>query len=137
MKHMLIAAGMVVLLLPGSLGAHHAAAGVDQSTTVTIEGAVTQFRWANPHSWLEMEVINEEGEAELWNLEMLPPSYLIPAGWTRNTVKAGDEVTVVARPMLSGAPGGLFVSVTLADGTELGGRGGRGGGRGAGARGGN
>jgi hypothetical protein len=120
------------LVLPGLSWGHHAAAGVDQTSTVTIEGTVRQFRWANPHCWIEMEVVNAAGETEIWNLEMNPPSFLIPAGWTRSTIATGDRVTVVARPMVSGAPGGLFVSITLPDGEELTQRAGRGGGRGRG-----
>ena len=112
--------------------AHHAAAGIDRSKTVTVTGTVKTFRWANPHSWIEMEVVNAAGETEVWNLEMLPPSYLIRAGWTRSSIKAGDRITVEANGFLNGDPGGLFVSLTRADGTVLTQRAG---GRGRGGRG--
>lgn len=129
-----VALVMAVSLAPASL-AHHAAAGIDQSRTVTVEGTVREFRWANPHSWIEMDVVNEQGETEVWNLEMNPPSFLIGSGWTRSTIAAGDVVQVEARPFLNGDPGGIFVSITLPSGEQLGGRGG-GGARGGGARGG-
>jgi hypothetical protein len=99
--------------------AHHSSAGIDRTKTVSVQGTVKTFRWANPHSWIEMEVVNAAGETEIWNLEMLPPSYLIRAGWTRSSVKAGDRITVEANGFTNGDPGGLFVSVTLADGTVL------------------
>jgi len=99
--------------------AHHSAAGVDQTKTVNLEGIVKTFRWSNPHSYLEIEVQNSKGVAEIWNLEMMPPTYLVPAGWKSNTVKAGDKVKFSARPMKSGDPGGLFVSITLPDGKTL------------------
>lgn len=67
--------------------APQAAAGIDRDFTITVEGIFTQFRWANPHCWIEMEVVNDEGVIEVWNLEMLPPSYLIQAGWTRSTLQ--------------------------------------------------
>jgi hypothetical protein len=125
---------ILALWFVGSIYAHHAAVGIDRSKTVTVEGVVKQFRWANPHSWIEMEVVNAAGKAELWNFEMLPPTYLIPAGWTRSTVKPGDRVKITANGFLDGTPGGIFVSVTLPDGKTLGQRGG-GGGAGGGARG--
>jgi hypothetical protein len=111
--------------------------GIDRTKTVTVEGVVKEFRWANPHSWIEMEVVNSAGKTELWNFEMLPPSFLIPVGWTRSTVKAGDRVKVTANGFLDGSPGGIFVSVTLPDGKTIGQRGGGGGGgaRGGGAAG--
>ena len=100
--------------------AHHNAAGVDTTKTVTLEGIVKEFKWANPHSYLEIEVKNSKGVAEIWNLEMMPPLYLVNAGWKSNTVKFGDKVKFTARPMKNGDPGGLFVSITLADGKTLG-----------------
>ena len=51
---------------------------------------------------------------------MMPPSYLIRAGWKSSTVKPGDKIKFSARPFKNGDPGGLFVSVTLADGKTLG-----------------
>jgi len=103
----------------GIANAHHAAAGIDRSSTVTVEGTIVQFRWANPHSWIEMEVEKSDGVTETWNLEMFPPSFLIRAGWTKSTIKAGDRVKVVANGFVNGDPGGLFVSITLPDGQVL------------------
>ena len=100
--------------------AHHSAAGIDQTKTVTQEGIVKQFKWANPHSWLEVEVPSEKGGTEIWNLEMNPPSYLVRAGWKSTSVKPGDKIKFTARPFKNGDPGGLFVNVTLPDGKVLG-----------------
>jgi hypothetical protein len=99
--------------------AHHSAAGVDRSKSVTITGTVKQFKWANPHSWMEIDVPNDRGGSDLWNVEMTSPSFLVKAGWKSTTVKAGDRVSVVVRPMKSGEPGGLFVSITLPSGQVL------------------
>ena len=98
---------------------HHSMAGFDRAKTVTLTGTVKQFKWANPHSWIEMEVPNAKGENVIWNVEMTAPGILAKAGWKSNVLKPGDKVTVVARPMLNGDPGGLFVSVTLPDGRTL------------------
>ena len=110
----------IALCFVVSAFAHHSAAGVDTTKTVTLEGVVKIFKWANPHSYLEIEVQNSKGVAEIWNLEMMPPTYLVPAGWKSSTVKAGDKVKFSARPMKNGDPGGLFVSITLPDGKTLG-----------------
>ena len=117
---------ILALWVAGSIYAHHASVGIDRSKTVTVEGVIKEFRWANPHSWIEMEVVDGAGKPALWNFEMLPPTYLIPAGWTRSIVKPGDRVKVTANGFLDGTPGGIFVSVTLPDGKTLGQRGGGG-----------
>ena len=59
------------------------------------------------------------GGVDIWNVEMTSPAVLIRAGWKSSTLKPGDKVSVGAHPQLSGEPGGIFVSVTLADGTTL------------------
>ncbi len=99
---------------------HHSVAGIATNETVTKEGIVKQFKWANPHSWLEVEVPNAKGGTDVWNLEMMPPSYLIRSGWKATIVQPGDKVTFTARPFRNGDPGGVFVSLTLADGRVLG-----------------
>ncbi len=119
MKRILTASLVIVILLASSVYGHHAAAGIDRTKTVTIEGTVKQFKWANPHSWLEIEVANPNGSPALWNFEMTAPSFLVRAGWKSTLLKAGDKVTVVARPFKNGDPGGLFVSVTRPDGRTL------------------
>ena len=83
------------------------------------EGTVKQFKWANPHSWIEIEVQNGKGAAEIWNLEMTSPAFLVRAGWKSSTIKPGDKIKFSARPFKSGDPGGLFVSLTLPDGKAL------------------
>src|SRR5712691_8897768 len=96
--------------------AHHSMSGFERTKTVTLVGTIKQFKWANPHCWIEMEVPNAKGGSDTWNVEMTAPGILARAGWKSNTVKPGDTVTIAARPMLSGDPGGLFVSLTLPDG---------------------
>src|SRR2546427_10931975 len=111
---------MIAFCAATSAYAHHSAAGIDQTKTVTVEGTLKQFKWANPHSWIEMEVQNTAGATEFWNLEMNPPAYLVRAGWKSTTIKPGDKIKVTARPFKNGDPGGLFVSLTLPSGQVLG-----------------
>ena len=98
--------------------AHHSMAGFDRTKTVSVTGTVKEFKWANPHSWIEMEVPDGKGGTVDWNIEMTSPAVLIRAGW-KSTMKPGDTVTVTAHPQQTGEPGGIFVSVTLSDGRTL------------------
>lgn len=116
-----IAGGLLVaaLCVAPAAYAHHSAAGIDRTKTVTIEGTVKQFKWTNPHSYMEIDVTNAKGVVETWSLEMTSPAVLVRAGWKSTLVKAGDKVKAVARPLKNGDPGGLFVSVTLPNGRTL------------------
>jgi hypothetical protein len=105
--------------MAGSAYAHHSMEGFDRDKNVTLAGTVKQFKWANPHSWIELEVPNDKGTVETWNIEMTAPFVLIRAGWRASSLKPGDKVTVVGHPQKTGEPGALFVSVTLANGETL------------------
>ena len=111
-----------LLLLVCGMGlvyGHHSMAGFDRFKTVTLTGTIKQFKWANPHSWIELEVPNDKGGIEVWNVEMTSPGVLIRAGWKSTTLKPGDKVTIAAHPLQTGEPGGIFVSVTLASGQVM------------------
>ena len=100
--------------------AHHSPAPFDRTKEVTLKGTVKEFRWQNPHTWIELTVPDAGGKEVLWAVELTSPTYLIRAGWKSNTIKPGDKVTVVGRPLKSGEPGSaIFVSLTLADGRTL------------------
>ena len=115
-------AGLLLALVLHSQFAfsHHSASGIDRNGSVTVTGTVKEFKWGNPHSWIELEVVNDEGVTEIWNFEMNPPLYLIRDGFTRFSLKPGDKVDVTARPFVDGRPGGIYMSVKLPDGTVLG-----------------
>jgi hypothetical protein len=120
MKRLQVAGLFVIALgMAGPARAHHNAAGIDRTKTVAVEGTVKQFKWANPHSWIELEVPDGKGGTATWNMEMTSPSILVRAGWKKTTVKAGDKVKAVVNPMTNGSPGGLFVSMTLPTGQVL------------------
>jgi hypothetical protein len=120
MKNLTIV-GLLILVacIATTAFAHHSAAGIDRTKTVTVEGTVKEFKWANPHSWLDVQVPNNKGGTDLWSFEMNPPAYLVRSGWKASTVKVGDKVKVVGRPFMNGDPGGIFVSVTLPSGQTL------------------
>jgi hypothetical protein len=114
---------VIALYVAGIAYAHHSATGVDQTKTATVDGVVTQFKWANPHSWIEIETPKADGKGvDLRNFEMTSPAFLVRAGWKATTLKAGDKVKVSYRPMKDTEKdglGGLFVSITLPDGKTL------------------
>ena len=120
MKKALLSALMAVALAAPAL-AHHSPAAFDRTKKVTLVGTVKEFRWQNPHTWIEVEVPDEKDKNKIvvWGVELTSPTYLIRAGWKSNIIKPGDKVTVVVNPVRTGEPAGIFVSLTLPDGREL------------------
>jgi hypothetical protein len=108
-----------VLLAGGTAFAHHSAAGIDRNQSNTVTGVVKEFRWGNPHAWIDLDVANDKGAVDTWSVEMTSPTFLLRAGWKSSTLKTGDKVSVTVRPFRDGSPGGLFVSVTLPDGRVM------------------
>jgi hypothetical protein len=84
-----------------------------------LSGTVKEFRWQNPHSWIDVDVPNDKGGSDIWSVEMTSPTLLLRAGWKSSTVKAGDKVSITMDPFKNGDPGGLFMSVTLSDGRVM------------------
>jgi hypothetical protein len=99
--------------------AHHSPVVFDRTKEVKLVGAVKEFRWSNPHSFIELDVKNEKGVTETWAVEMNPTSYLVKAGWTSKTVKPGDMITVLVNPLRTNETVGKFVSIILPDGKKL------------------
>jgi hypothetical protein len=108
-----------VLLAGGAAAAHHSAAGIDRNQSKTVTGVVKEFRWGNPHAWIDLDVPNDKGVVDTWSIEMTSPTFLLRAGWKSSTIKAGEKLSVTVRPFRDGTPGGLFVSVTLPDGRVM------------------
>jgi hypothetical protein len=115
----ILAALLVALAAPAP--AHHSAAMFDAQKTLALSGEVREFQWTNPHCYIQLVVRNERGQAEEWSLEMGAPIYLYNQGWRRNTVKAGDRLSVTIAPLRNGDKGGLLLKATTADGKPLGG----------------
>jgi uncharacterized protein DUF6152 len=84
-----------VLMGTGSVIAHHSfAAEFDATKPLTLKGIVTKIEWQNPHTYFYMDVTLAEGKVVNWGMEMGSPNGLMRQGWTRNTLKVGDAVTV-------------------------------------------
>lgn len=111
---------LAVGLLAAPAFGHHSFAMFDAAITVEYQGTVKEFQWTNPHSWLQVMVENEQGEAVEWSLEMGSPGGLARNGWRPRTVVPGDEVTVSLHPLKDGSPGGQLLTVVLPNGEVMG-----------------
>ncbi len=114
--------GLVLLAAGVAAQAHHSFAMFDQTQRVTLKGTVTDFQWTNPHAFIHVSVPAADGKAEVWEIELNSPNNLKRQGWKSSSVKTGDKVTLITNPLrdMSEHKGGLFISLTLADGTVLG-----------------
>jgi hypothetical protein len=113
---------LIVATSAASVLAHHSPVMFDRTVKKTLVGKVVEFAWMNPHSSIQLDVPTPGGGVERWGVEMGSPNSMAKAGWRSTLLKPGDTVTVVVNPLKSGEPGGIFVSITLADGRTLGGR---------------
>jgi len=109
--------GLLVISVP--LFAHHGGVAYDTGRRITLKGTISNFEWTNPHSQVHLDVTDDKGNVAHWNFETQPPSILIHAGWHRDSLKPGDQVTLVATPAKNGSTIGLLSKVVLADGQEL------------------
>jgi hypothetical protein len=106
-------------LLTAVAAAHHSTAEFDYSKQVTIKGKVKEVQWTNPHSYIQLLVDGEDGKQVQWSVEIGSPSININMGWKKNSVKPGDEVTMLLSPARSGKPYGTLRVLTFPDGREL------------------
>ncbi|HET9218197.1 MAG TPA: DUF6152 family protein [Terriglobia bacterium] len=110
-----IALLLSVLLTSVPVLAHHSfAAEFDSSKPLKLTGTVTKLEWTNPHTWFFIDVKGEDGKITNWGFEMGSPNGLMRAGWTRNSMKVGDIVTVDASRAKDGSNNANARSVTLA-----------------------
>jgi hypothetical protein len=101
--------------------AHHSFAMFDGSKTLTINGTVKAWEWKSPHAWLMVDVMDPNThQLDEWGLEGYAIGTLRGMGYARDSIKAGDKVTVTLNPRKSGAPGGFFLTVKFSDGRLLG-----------------
>jgi hypothetical protein len=123
MKRSLVTCVVVfVIWAAGVAIAHHSPVLFDRNVTKTLAGTVVEFAWTNPHASIQLDVPTDRGSADRWGVELGSPNSMVRAGWRSTTLKPGDKVTVIVNPLKSGEAGGIFVSITLADGRRLGGR---------------
>jgi len=119
MSATLTAAASLGLTAPPAL-AHHSFAMFDREHPKTLVGAIKEFQWTNPHSWIQIEAPDDKGVVKEWSIESLSTGTLSRQGWRPGTFKPGDKVTIRFFPMKDGSAGGSFVGAILANGQTLG-----------------
>ena len=113
-------AAAAVLLIGVPLWAHHGNAAYDDKNPITIKGTVTEFAWTNPHVQIYLDAKDDKGSLVHWSVETYSPGKLVRAGWTKESVKVGDQVYITLIPAKSGAPVGFLHKLVLSDGTVFG-----------------
>ena len=99
--------------------AHHSAVMFDDQKEITVSGTVKEFQYTNPHSWLLLDVKNDDGSVTTWGFEAEGPSTLTRAGIRRSDFAPGTEVTITGHPMRDGRPAAAWVKATRGDGKEF------------------
>jgi hypothetical protein len=113
----LISLGFLFILSARAF-AHHGAAAYDMSKSVTVAGMITDFQFVNPHVLISMDVKDPSGKVEKWQGELTSPNHLARAGWTKSTLKPGDQITLTGGPAKSGSPT-LWIRKITKDGQEV------------------
>src|SRR5688572_2986833 len=101
----MVAAAMASLSMSVAT-AHHSTAEFDYTKQITIKGTVKEVQWTNPHSYIQLLVDDAGGQKVEWSVEIGSPSLNVNLGWRKNSVKAGDEVTMLLSPARNGSPYG-------------------------------
>ena len=110
----------VLVLFTTSARSHHSFSPVyDGARQITVVGVVTQFKFVNPHAMMFMDVTDEKGKIVKWTVEFGGNLQLTEAGWTANSIKARQQVTVTGNPTHTGSARMAFIKLVRPDGTEL------------------
>jgi hypothetical protein len=112
-----LAVGLLLVSAPAS--AHHGNASTFEGKAISAKGTVVEWVWSNPHCLLRLDEKIDSGEVRHWVVETQAPANMIDAGWSKNSFKPGDEVTVDIRPAKTGKSVGILTKVTFADGHVL------------------
>jgi len=109
-----------LLAVCGPVFAHHGSSiSYDLKKTVVLKGSVTEFVWSNPHCQIYFDVTDDQGNVAHWGGETNAPSALTKEGWTKTTLKPGDQVTITVFPSKAGTTYGLLSKVVLPGGKEM------------------
>jgi len=120
-ERILKALGLIISLLAifVPVFAHHGGSDYDQEHPITLKGTVKEFDWNNPHCQIFLDVKDDKGKVVTWSVETLAPAVMKRAGWSRDTLHAGDEVSLTVVPSKRGNPVGMARKVVLPNGKEL------------------
>ena len=115
--------GIIVLVVGFAssvpLLAHHGAASFDTGKTITVNGTVTEYVWTNPHVLVKVDAKDDSGAVQHWVLEAWNPVTQSSRGWTKNTFKAGDVVSLDITPAKNNQPVGEIRGKIVINGKEF------------------
>ena len=115
-----VLAAAFALAIAASAAAHHSfAVHFVADKMITVKGKVTEFSFRNPHGLLTVDAKDAAGTEQQWRIETNSPNILRRRGWSEDSIKPGDEVTVEGYPARDGSPSMRVYGVTFADGHEL------------------
>ena len=120
MKNVLLVLSLAALAGPASVRAHHSfASEFDANQPVSLQGTVSKVEFINPHSWIHIEVTNEDGTKAVWEVEGGTPNTLFRKGINDNTLAAGTAVAVDGYRARDGSNRMSGRDITLADGSKV------------------
>jgi hypothetical protein len=105
---MALLAGAALITMGGAVMAHHSFAMFDTDHPMELKGTVQEFKFTSPHTFILLQVKDDDGSTTVWNLEGASPSALVREGWSSKTLSPGDELKATIDPLRSGAPGGSW-----------------------------
>jgi hypothetical protein len=112
---------IALLLAGGAAHAHHSfAVFFDADRTVSVRGTVVDFQFRNPHGLIRIKITDQDGKESVWKAETNSPSILERRGWARDTLKAGEVITMDGWPARDGSNYLRLRTVKRADGTLVG-----------------
>ena len=107
------------VLAAGPAFAHHAFNMYENDKYVTLTGTVKTWTWKNPHAMIDFVTDSKDGKTDTWSVECSSPNIIGRRGWTMESIKAGDHLTLTLHPMKDGSKYGLTVSVLTPKGETL------------------
>jgi hypothetical protein len=120
LKFVLLGLGVCLAIVRGPLWAHHGSAAYDMDKVVALKATITGFEFVNPHVQVFFDAKDDSGKVLHWNCEGTNPAMLSRIGWTKDTLKPGDQVTLYVHPNKnSDTTVALLVKVVLANGQVL------------------
>jgi hypothetical protein len=111
-----LAFALTGIFIAGAVQAHHAGVMFDEAKEVTLEGVVKEFQFTNPHSWLLVDVTDEQGQVTTWGFEAEGPTRLMLNGIRVGDFLPGTKLTITGHPMRDGRPAAAWTRAVREDG---------------------
>ena len=103
-----LVSGAVLAFMSTAAIAHHSFSIFDQAHPIELVGVVAEFKFANPHTVIVLQVKGEQARSVVWQLEGQSANSLAWSGWSNRSIKPGDQLRMTIEPLRSGAPGGAW-----------------------------